>query len=149
MTCSLVENRLYSHRATAWTVRCSNPGMDGAFYLLHNVQTCSGAHTASCSIRGSFSRLKHPGRKVHHRLPSGSRTKNKWSHSSPPSYTNAFMAWRETTCRYVCSCCLYLLVLVSMAVKHNNVLLNLITYSHTNSNHQHNGMEGTNEKNIY
>ena len=41
-------------------------------------------------------------------------------------------------------------LLVSMVVKHNNVLLNLITGCLywltailTNSNHQHNGMEGT------
>jgi hypothetical protein len=48
--------------ATVWTVRDSNPAASKRFYLVHNVQTGSEAHTASYSIGigGYFPRVKGP-----------------------------------------------------------------------------------------
>ena len=48
---------------------------------LQNVQTKSGAHSASYSVgtRGSFSWVKQPRHEVNHSPPSSSRVRNEWS----------------------------------------------------------------------
>ena len=46
--CSYVGLGTEVNWATAWTVRVSNLGMDKIFFLLQNIQTSSGAQSASC-----------------------------------------------------------------------------------------------------
>jgi hypothetical protein len=58
-------------------------------FILQNVQTCSGAHPASCSTVtwGSFPRVKRPAREVDHSETSSAEVKSKWSYTTLPLYT--------------------------------------------------------------
>ena len=62
-----------SDLATVYTIRGSNPGMGKTFSLLRNVQTGSGAHIASSTVRTgrSFQGVRRRGRKAGHSPPSG------------------------------------------------------------------------------
>ena len=64
------------------------------FFLLQNVRTGSGIHSAFHLTGTGFlsPRLKRPGRDVDHSNPSSADVKNEWSYTSPPLY--AFMVWR-------------------------------------------------------
>jgi hypothetical protein len=54
------------------------PGGTGDFYLLHSLQTCSGAHPASSSVGTVILSpgVKRPGREPHHSPPSIAEVKN-------------------------------------------------------------------------
>jgi len=65
----------------------------GFFFLLHRVQTGSGAHSAAypTGTEGSFPGGKAVGREADHSAPSSAEVKNEWRYTSTPYY--AFIAW--------------------------------------------------------
>jgi hypothetical protein len=58
------------------------------FSLLHVIQTGSGAHSASYPMgtRGTFPRVKQPGREADHSSPTSSKVKKMWLYTSTPLY---------------------------------------------------------------
>jgi hypothetical protein len=64
--------------ATRWTEGSDFESLQcQELYLLHSVQTGSGAHTASYSMRngGSFPKVKRPGSESHHSPPTSAEVK--------------------------------------------------------------------------
>jgi hypothetical protein len=66
-----------------WTDRGSIPGRDERAFLLQNVHTVSGAHTASVQwVWSYFPGLKQRERQGNHSFPSSDEDKNQWSYTS-------------------------------------------------------------------
>jgi hypothetical protein len=78
--------------AQGWATGWTSLGKVWEFFLHHRIQTGSGTHPASnpMSTRGSFLRVKRPGRETDHSPPPSAQVKNSWSYASTPQY--AFMA---------------------------------------------------------
>jgi hypothetical protein len=72
------------------------------FPLLQNIQTCSGAHWASCSLGTTIlsPRIKRQERQADHLTPCTAKVKNVQNCTSAPAYV--LMAFRGTTVTFLC-----------------------------------------------
>jgi len=100
--------------STVTIVTRPQPGQSGVqfqarardFYLLQNVQTRSGIHTAFYFTHrgGSIPGVKHLQCAVNHSLPTSAKIKNKWSYNStPPIYIHS-MDMDNFTSPLMCLC---------------------------------------------
>jgi hypothetical protein len=71
------------------------PGRGKRYFLLHCMQTDSGAHPASYPMgtRVSFPGVKQPGHKADHSPPFGAEVTNIWIYTSTPPFSYVFMTW--------------------------------------------------------
>jgi hypothetical protein len=85
--------RIAKRRATGWTAGVLIQAVARYFYLLHFVQTGSGAHPASYPMATEccYAGVKRPRRDAGYSPPCIAEVKNTWIYTSTPTYV--FMLW--------------------------------------------------------